>query len=117
MGYVGRGFMAQEVHIPNMLSLDDCELVLLAEARPRLGAMVQRSLGVPRLHPSHGDVAEREGFEPSVRIVIHTRGFQPRSIGRLGHLSENMLSRSRRRVNDMALCAAAACTRGGNRIP
>jgi hypothetical protein len=38
MGYVGAGFMAQRVHLPNFLALEDCELLALAELRPRLAA-------------------------------------------------------------------------------
>ena len=37
LGYVGCGFMAQKVHIPNFTSLPNCELIGLAEVRPELG--------------------------------------------------------------------------------
>lgn len=58
MGYVGCGFMAQKVHIPNMLSLSGCELVGLAELRPQLGRRVQEKFGIARLYPSHRELAE-----------------------------------------------------------
>ena len=40
LGYIGCGFMAQKVHIPNFMSLPDCELIGLAEMRSELGKTV-----------------------------------------------------------------------------
>lgn len=40
LGYVGAGFMAQKVHLPNFSSIEQCELVALAEVRPELGRKV-----------------------------------------------------------------------------
>ncbi len=57
MGYVGCGFMAQKVHLPNILSLDGCELAALAELRPKLGEKVAERLGVPKLYASHTELA------------------------------------------------------------
>ena len=42
LGYVGCGFMAQNVHLPNFASLEGCRLVALAEARPRLACLSRR---------------------------------------------------------------------------
>ena len=35
IGYIGCGFMAQKVHIPNFASIPECEIVGLAEVRTR----------------------------------------------------------------------------------
>lgn len=53
LGYVGCGFMAQTVHLPNLTSIAGCELLALAELRPELGRRVQQSLGIPRLYRDH----------------------------------------------------------------
>jgi predicted dehydrogenase len=53
LGYIGCGFMAQKVHLPNLASLPDCELVALAELRPELGRRVQARFGIPELYPDH----------------------------------------------------------------
>jgi len=53
MGYIGAGFMAQRVHIPNFLSIPDCELIALAEVRSELGRKVQQHFGIPRLYRDH----------------------------------------------------------------
>jgi predicted dehydrogenase len=63
MGYVGCGFMAQKVHIPNILSLDTCELVALAEIRPRLGKLVQERFRIPRLYTTHTELAKDKEIE------------------------------------------------------
>jgi len=53
IGYVGCGFMAQKVHIPNLVSIPDCELVALAELRGELGRRVQARYTIPRLYADH----------------------------------------------------------------
>lgn len=57
MGYVGCGFMAQKVHLPNIMGIEECELLALAEMRPQLGARIQQTLGIPRLYASHQELA------------------------------------------------------------
>jgi predicted dehydrogenase len=57
LGYVGCGFMAQKVHIPNFVSIPGCELVALAEVRAELGRKVQDRYKVPRLYPHHLSLA------------------------------------------------------------
>ncbi len=63
IGYVGCGFMAQKVHLPNLLSLPQCELVAIAEIRPELGRRVQRRFGIDRLYHSHRELAEDPGIQ------------------------------------------------------
>lgn len=62
MGYVGCGFMAQKVHIPNILSLEGCELAAVAEVRTDLGAKVRQRYGIPKLYGSHLELAEDDGI-------------------------------------------------------
>lgn len=57
LGYVGCGFMAQKVHIPNILLLGDCELAAVAELRPKLGRKVQERFRIPRLYAGHLELA------------------------------------------------------------
>ena len=53
LGYVGCGFMAQKVHIPNLVSIPDCELIALAELRQELGRTVQARFAIPKLYADH----------------------------------------------------------------
>ncbi len=53
LGYVGCGFMAQKVHIPNFSSIPECDLIALAEVRQELSHKVQARFAIPRLYPDH----------------------------------------------------------------
>ncbi len=63
LGYVGCGFMAQHVHLPNFASLPDCRLVALAETRPRLAGLVAERYGIPTVYPSHLELAGDQSVE------------------------------------------------------
>lgn len=65
MGYVGCGFMAQKVHIPNLLSLPDVDLVAIAEVRPELGRRVQERYHIPKRFLSHLELAQ----DPDIQAV------------------------------------------------
>jgi predicted dehydrogenase len=73
MGYVGCGFLAQKVHLPNLLALDETDLLAIAEVRPELGRRVQERLGIPRLYPSHHDLAADAEIE-AVAVSGHFCG-------------------------------------------
>src|SRR2546423_11966417 len=73
LGYVGCGFMAQNVHLPDFASLQDCRLVALAEARPRLAQRVAARYGIPTVYHSHLDLAAN----PSVEAVGGSARFSP----------------------------------------
>jgi len=71
LGYVGCGFMAQKVHIPNFLSIPECELVALAEVRSQLGERVRERLRIPCLFKSHLELAA----DPEIEAVAVSAGF------------------------------------------
>ncbi len=56
LGYVGAGFMAQKVHLPNFTSLPNCQVVALAEARPQLGEQVAQRFGIPKVYRHHTEL-------------------------------------------------------------
>lgn len=57
LGYVGGGFMAQKVHLPNFASIPDCELAALAEARGDLREKVADRFGIGKRYASHQEMA------------------------------------------------------------
>lgn len=67
LGYVGCGFMAQNVHLPNFASLSNCRLVALAEKRPWLGRQVARRFGIPRVYNEHLELS-RDGEIDAVAV-------------------------------------------------
>jgi len=71
IGYVGCGYMAQKVHIPNLSTIPECELVALAEVRQELGRKVQARYGIPRLYPDH----EAMLADPDVEAIAVSAAF------------------------------------------
>jgi predicted dehydrogenase len=71
LGYVGCGFMGQKVHLPNFASIPGCELMALAEVRPRLRERVAERYRIPRRYESHEQLAA----DPEVEAVGVSGGF------------------------------------------
>ncbi|MBO0702528.1 MAG: Gfo/Idh/MocA family oxidoreductase [Candidatus Dormibacteraeota bacterium] len=115
LGYVGCGFMAQRVHLPNFSSLADCRLVALAEVRPRLRSMVAERHGITRLYDSHLDLAG----DPEVQAVGVSAGFAAQ-----GDIAADLLRRGKHVFMEkpMAVSVAqaerilAAAREGGTRL-
>ena len=63
LGYVGCGFMAQKVHIPNFLRISECDLVAIAEVRAKLGQKVQDRYRIPKLYKDHLELAKDSEIE------------------------------------------------------
>jgi predicted dehydrogenase len=56
LAYVGCGFMAQNVHLPNFSSLSDCRLMALAENRVELANKVALRFSVPKIYHDHREL-------------------------------------------------------------
>jgi len=69
LGFVGCGYMGQLAHLPNFLALEGCEVVALAEARPRLRELVAQRHGIERTVDSHLALAEAEDIDAVVAIA------------------------------------------------
>ena len=63
LGYVGCGFMAQKVHIPNFISIPDCQLMAIAEVRTELGQKVQDRYRIPKQYHHHLELAKDDEIE------------------------------------------------------
>lgn len=71
LGYVGAGFMAQAVHLPNFTALPDCEVVALAEMRPQLAQKVAERFGIPRVYTTHNELL----LDPDIDAVAVSAHF------------------------------------------
>jgi len=71
IGYVGCGYMAQKVHIPNLDAIPECELIALAEVRQELGRSVQARFGIPKLYPDHGAMLS----DPDIEAIAVSAAF------------------------------------------
>ncbi len=64
-GYVGCGFVAQRIHIPNFRALPGCDFLALAEVRGDLGRRVAARYDIPRVYASHLELAA----DPEIEAV------------------------------------------------
>lgn len=71
MGYVGGGFIAQNVHLPNLATLPQVRLLALAEVRPQLAKAVAERNHIPTVYSSHLALAE----DPEIEAVGVSAGF------------------------------------------
>ena len=83
LGYIGCGFMAQKVHIPNFISLPNCELLAIAEVRNQLGQKVQQKYQIPKLYQDHIELAKDDEIE----AVAVSAGFAMQ-----GQIAKDLLS-------------------------
>ena len=56
-GYIGCGFVAQNIHIPNFAAQPNCKFVGLAEARRELGEKVAKRYGIQKVYRTHEELA------------------------------------------------------------
>lgn len=63
LGYVGCGFMAQSVHLPNFARIPRCQLVALAEVREELGRRVGARYRIPRLYRNHTEMLQDDDID------------------------------------------------------
>ena len=52
IGFVGVGSMGQCAHLKNYATLENCQIVAIAEIRETLGRQVAARYGVPTVYPS-----------------------------------------------------------------
>lgn len=64
-GYVGCGYVAQHIHIPNFAALPECEFKVIAEVRPELGNIVAARYNIPCVVDSHFAIAN----DPEIEAV------------------------------------------------
>jgi predicted dehydrogenase len=63
IGFVGVGGMGQCAHLRNYVSIPGCEVVAIAELRPRLGQRVAARYGVPKVYPDHEAMLAEEELD------------------------------------------------------
>lgn len=74
IGFCGVGGMGQMAHLRNYASLrDECDVVALAEIRPKLAKRVSEKFGVPRIYPSHEAMLKEEKLDAIVASQPFTR--------------------------------------------
>jgi predicted dehydrogenase len=70
LGFVGGGYMGQVAHIRNFARLSgECELVALAELRPKLAQTVADRYGIAELYPDHRTLLAKADVDAVVAIM------------------------------------------------
>ncbi len=73
IGFVGVGAMGQCAHLKNYATLPDCEVVAIAEIRPKLAQLVAERYGVPKVYPDHAAMLAAEQLDGIVASHMFTR--------------------------------------------
>ncbi len=60
IGFVGAGGMGQCAHLKNFAALPDCEVVAIAELRPKLRREVAARYSIPHTYENHEQLLEKE---------------------------------------------------------
>ncbi len=67
IAFLGCGYMGQNAHMKNYYELpDQCEIVAIAEARPKLGAAVAKHFNVPHVFESYDEMLKNVEFDAVV---------------------------------------------------
>ena len=69
LGFVGAGFMGQLAHIANYATIEDCELVALAEGRSETARAVAQRYGIREVYPNHREMLEKAEIDGVVAIM------------------------------------------------
>ncbi len=114
IGFVGVGSMGQMAHLRNYVTLADCEVVAIAELRPKTAALVAERYGIPKVYASHGEMLDAEDLDGVVCAQPFSRHavLLPELYPRVRCLfTEKPLAVSVEAGNGLAAAAAAAdCT-------
>lgn len=73
VGFVGVGAMGQCAHLRNYVLIPDCEVVAIAEIRPKLRELVRTRYGIPRAYASHEEMLAHEDLDAIVAAQPFTR--------------------------------------------
>jgi predicted dehydrogenase len=74
IGFVGVGGMGQAAHLQNYVTVPECQVVALAEIRPKMAAAVAARYGVPRVYATGAEMLaaeELDGIVASQQFTKH----------------------------------------------
>jgi predicted dehydrogenase len=100
--YVGCGFVAQSIHIPNFRSLPQCNFLALAEVRSEIGKHVQERYRIPKLYKSHEEIAA----DPDIEAVGVSAAFALQ-----GKIAEDLIRAGKHVFMEKPMAVSAARAR------
>ena len=113
--YVGCGFVAQRIHIPNFSMLPLCDFRAVAETREGLGESVADRYRIPKVYRSHEEIAG----DPDIEAVGVSAGYSLQ-----GHIAQDLLEAGKHVFMEKPMAVSvrrareiiAAADRGGGRL-
>ena len=76
IGFVGVGAMGQMAHLRNYVTLEDCEVVAIAELRPKTRELVARRYGVAKTYADHREMLATEELDGVVASQPFARSYR-----------------------------------------
>jgi len=73
IGFVGVGYMGQVAHLRNYVTIEDCEVVAIAELRRNLAQKVAARYGVPKVYGDHEEMLGKEKLDGIVAAQPYNR--------------------------------------------
>ncbi len=73
IGFIGAGGMGQMAHLSNYAAIPECEIVALAEPRPRLARRVAERYGIPHVFADHQELLRKAGVQAVVAAQPYRR--------------------------------------------
>lgn len=116
IGFVGVGGMGQAAHLRNFIITPGCQVVALAEVKPRLGQLVAQRFGVPAVYTDFRQMLAKENLDAVVAIQqfqAHGKILPEILAGGVTVLSEKPIGRS---VESAQQVLAAATQSGKNKL-
>jgi len=69
IGFVGCGYMGQLAHIANYATIEDCELIALAEGRAETAKAVAQKYGIREIYPNHHEMLAKAELDGVVGVM------------------------------------------------
>ena len=69
LGFVGAGYMGQLAHIANYATIENCELVALAEGRAETAKAVAKKYGIQEVYVNHHTLLEKAEVDAVIGIM------------------------------------------------
>ncbi len=113
IGFVGVGGMGQMAHLRNYVTIEDCEVVALAEIRQKTAELVAARYGIPHIYNDHKDMLAKEKLDGVVASQQFNRHalLLPEIYGKVKHvLTEKPLAVSVEAGEKLARAARDAGT-------
>lgn len=73
IGFIGVGGMGQMAHLRNYAVLKDCQVVAIAELRPKTAQRVAQRYGIPRVYADHREMLAHEKLDGIICTQPFTR--------------------------------------------